>query len=231
MGAVLGHHPREIRFSHLWLRSLLPGHSPVADELPWITFRAIRWLIAYLKPEMRAFEYGAGGSTFFLAKRVAELVSVEHDEAFHATIAGRLRSQGINNCRLLLRRPEKRTQNGVTKGSYGPDTFWSFEPTHAGEWFENYVKLIDEYPDEHFDLVMVDGRCRTACVKRALSKIKPGGALLLDNSERPAYAGARSLLDRYPHLDLFGIVPWNLVPYQTSVWLLNDERNGAATRI
>ena len=228
MGVVLARHPRELRYAHLWLRSLLPGHNPLDDERPWITFRAIQWLRSYLQPEMRVFEYGAGGSTLFLAKRVRELVSVEHDESFHSVVAHRLAKQGVHNCRLVLCRPERRSPKPEADVAYGTASFTSFQPRHAGEWFEKYVKVIDEYPDGYFDLVVIDGRARASCVRRAVRKIKPGGALLLDNSERPAYAAARRLLDGYPCTDMFGIVPWNLVPYQTSVWRIEGRGSGAA---
>ena len=228
MGAVLLRHPREIRFAHLWVRSLLPGHNPLDDELPWITFRAIRWLLSYLKPEMTVFEYGAGGSTLFLAKRVGELVSVEHDETFHSLVAGRLAKNGIQNCRLVLCHSERRSQQTSADVPYGTASFTSFQARHAGEYFEKYVKVIDEYPDGYFDLVMIDGRARASCVRQAVPKIRPGGALLLDNSERPAYAVARRLLDGNPCFDMFGIVPWNLVPYQTSVWRIESRGNSAS---
>lgn len=227
MGAVLVRHPRELRYAHLWLRSLLPGHNPLDDELPWITFRAIQRLLSYLQPEMRVFEYGAGGSTLFLAKRVGELVSVEHDETFHSVVANRLAKQGIRNCRLILSRPERRSPQPVPEAVYGTASFASCQPRHAGKWFEKYVKVIDEYPDGYFDLVMVDGRSRDCCVRRALRKVNPGGALLMDNSERPAYAVARQLLDGYPCTDMFGVVPWNLVPYKTSVWRIEGCGDGA----
>jgi hypothetical protein len=227
MAGVLIRHPQEVRFAHLWLRSLLPGHNPLDDELPWITFRAIRWLRSYLKPHMKVFEYGAGGSTLFLAKRVRELVSVEHDETFYSVISDRLTNQGIQNCRLVLCRPEKRSLQAPPDVAYGTASYTSFEQRHGGEWFEKYVKVIDEYPDGYFDLVVVDGRARASCVSRSLSKIRPAGALLLDNSERPAYAVARRLLDGYPCFDMFGIVPWNLVPYQTSVWRIDSQGNSS----
>ena len=228
MGRQLTLHPGEIRFARDWLRSLLPGHSPLDDELPWVTFRAIRWLKGYLRPEMKVFEYGAGGSTLFLAKRVRELVSVEHDETFHAVVAASLAKEGIHNCRLILIRPEKLSRENALGLVYDTTSFTSFGSGHAGECFAKYVKAIDQYPDGYFDLVMVDGRARASCVRRALPKVKPDGALLLDNSERPGYAVARRLLDGFPCLDMFGIVPWNLDPYQTSVWRIENRGNAAA---
>jgi hypothetical protein len=38
--------------------------------------------------------------------------------------------------------------------------------------FEEYVRKIDVYPDESFDLVVVDGRARTACRYHTIKKIK-----------------------------------------------------------
>ncbi|MDP2056339.1 MAG: hypothetical protein Q8K35_01095, partial [Thiobacillus sp.] len=83
MAGELRRHPRELPYALRWLHSLLPGHSPLYDEVPWITFRAIDWLDTYLKSDMSVFEYGAGGSTLYLAKRVRNVVSVEHDEGFY----------------------------------------------------------------------------------------------------------------------------------------------------
>ena len=96
--------------------------------------------------------------------------------------------------------------------------FASYQAKYKGLCFESYVKAIDRYPDQSFDFVLVDGRARVACVKRALAKIKPGGAIMLDNSDRPAYAEAGRLLERLLAFDLAGVTPWNLEVSQTSVW-------------
>lgn len=42
---------------------------------------------------------------------------------------------------------------------------------------------VDEFPDRYFDLAIVDGWNRKACVRNVLEKIKPGGYLYLDNSD------------------------------------------------
>lgn len=210
MAVVLRRHPQELPYAMRWLHSLLPGHSPLYDEVPWVTFRAIDWLDAYLKPDMSVFEYGAGGSTLYLAKRVRDVVSVEHDEGFYQLVQEILSKRSNHNCQLLLHKPKPCEE--------GDHAFASYQETYRGLCFESYVKAIDNYPDRSFDLVLVDGRARMACVKRALAKLKPGGALMLDNSERPAYAQAAKLMDEIPQLDLAGITPWNLEVSQTSVW-------------
>lgn len=48
---------------------------------------------------------------------------------------------------------------------------------------EHYSRL-DEYPDAYFDLALVDGKDRAGCVRTALTKVKPGGWLYLDNSDK-----------------------------------------------
>jgi len=210
MTGKLMRHPRELPYGPRWFRSQLPGHSPLQDEMPWITFRAIDWLDGFLKPDMNVFEYGAGGSTLYLAKRVRRVVSVEHDEGFHELVSSILTNRSIANCELILHKAEPCNDSNRH--------FASHQKKYQGFCFESYVKAIDAYQDHSFDLVLVDGRARMACVERARSKLKPSGALVLDNSDRPGYAHARELMNDAAPLDLAGFTPWNIEPSQTSVW-------------
>ena len=43
---------------------------------------------------------------------------------------------------------------------------------------------LDEHPDESFDFILVDGWDRHGCVLSLLPKIKPGGWVYLDNSDK-----------------------------------------------
>ena len=47
---------------------------------------------------------------------------------------------------------------------------------------------ILEFPEDSFDFVLIDGRARVECAYNALSRVRPGGFLLLDNSEWEKYA-------------------------------------------
>ena len=71
--------PGQLKFALAWISSWLPGRTPLKDGAPYVTFRAMEWLEGYLTPEVSVFEYGSGGSTVYLAKRVKTVVSVEHD--------------------------------------------------------------------------------------------------------------------------------------------------------
>jgi len=225
---MLARHPRDVRFARKWLTSLLPNRSPLSEEMPWLTFRAIEWLDGYLTPGMSVFEYGAGGSTLFLARRAGSVVSVEHDAEFRDIVASILDAKRIDNCRLTLCRPEPLPEGNAPE--YGISSFTSAQAKYTGLSFERYVKTIDVYPNRSFDLVVVDGRARASCVARAVPKVKLGGHLLLDNSERSGYAGAIELLRGYPRIDCFGIVPWNLEAYQTSIWRIDPAPPPGADR-
>ena len=47
-----------------------------------------------------------------------------------------------------------------------------------------YGRFFADYPDESFDIVLVDGRDRTDCVAQARRILKPSGVLVVDNTER-----------------------------------------------
>jgi hypothetical protein len=209
--ASLRHDPASLAYALRLARSLLTSRSALDDGVPWLTFTATAWLDSYLHPEMRAFEYGSGGSTIFLASRVRELVSVEHDAGWYASTERVLKRLGLVNCTYILRQPLPEPSAA----------FASTDSAFGGMSFENYVKSIDDYADGSFDLVLVDGRARAACTIRALSKVKTGGHLLLDDADRPEYRDAVAALGSYSRLDFRGAVPYSTTVGTTSVWRID----------
>lgn len=201
-----------------WLRTLRPGHSPLQDRLPWMNFKVIRWLDRFLKPSMNVFEYGAGGSTPFVAKRVRRLVTVEHDPRWIEPVAEVLRTDGITNCEMILIPPvEDSSRRNVP---FGPRSYTSMFPEAAGYSFESYARRIDAYPDHSFDLVIVDGTARPSAVAHAIPKVVPRGHLLLDDSDQPFSTPALPLLEGFPRQDFVGVNPFQRYLQQSSVWRL-----------
>ncbi|MBL8295584.1 MAG: class I SAM-dependent methyltransferase [Bryobacterales bacterium] len=49
---------------------------------------------------------------------------------------------------------------------------------------EQYVQAIAEFPERYFDLISIDGSHRLACYQLALRHLKPGGILLIDNTDK-----------------------------------------------
>ena len=60
---------------------------------------------------------------------------------------------------------------------------------HRGLDFTDYVRAIDGV-DGEFDLVVVDGRAREACLHAAIPRLAPDGLVVFDNSNRRRYAEA-----------------------------------------
>ncbi len=52
-----------------------------------------------------------------------------------------------------------------------------------------YAAAIDER-DDTYDLIVIDGRERTACLSRAIPHLRPGGIILFDDSGRSRYRAA-----------------------------------------
>lgn len=121
---------------------------------PWLTQPAIAFLMTWLKPDMTGFEWGSGKSTLWLARRCAKLVSVEDDSEWFARVRHKVERLGVDYCLI---------------------------PTSAG--CDEYAGRIAEYPDGHFDFILVDGSCRDRCVELASRKVRKGGIVVLDNAD------------------------------------------------
>jgi hypothetical protein len=175
-----------LRYYADWREHLAPGRNSVNDRSPWMCFSAVRFLKEITRQDMRVFEYGSGGSTLFWISRVQEITSVEHDTSWYQIMKERLDGQEVQNLQYILAEPindphfaEKRFEN--------PDDYISSEPAYGGKNFEKYVKSIDSFPDNYFDIVVIDGRSRPSCIKHGIPKLKKNGFLIIDNSERKYY--------------------------------------------
>ena len=180
-------------FARRWItREAL--HLPVKlrmafnPDYPWLAADAVRWLEDRLRPEMRTFEWGAGRSTVFMARRVAQVASVEHKKKWRRRVFARLEEQGIRNVELRFCPPDGGTATGLA----------GEPPVKSG--FGPYARAILDFPRGYFDLILIDGRSRVACAHHAVPRLKPGGALVLDNSERTKYHPIYRALALWPKL-------------------------------
>ena len=177
-----------------------------------MSYKAVDWFESYLKSDMTVFEYGSGGSTLFFAKRVKTVVSIEHDRLWYDRVCSELDKHGISNCHLLLCEPEKTAEPG------NDQQYTSANKGFEGYSFERYVSTIEEYPDASFDLALVDGRARRSCLSHVVQKVRAGGYVVLDDSDRQEYADAESLLDSYPRRVFRGLMPYRSRLSHTAVW-------------
>jgi hypothetical protein len=157
--------------------------SADGEPLPWYTYPAILWLGPRLEPSAAVFEYGAGNSTLWYAARCASVLAVDHDAAWVATLRARLPA----NVEVLHR------------------------PTDAGDAEaaanDPYVAALDD--PGAYDVVVIDGRARVSCARRALPGLRDTGIAILDNSDRPSLAPIHALAAELgmARIDFAGPVP------------------------
>jgi hypothetical protein len=211
------------RFMPAWMRSIRQGHLPVDDAIPLLPFVATQWLEAHLSPEMTVFEFGSGGSTLFLAQRVAHVFSVEHDAMWYAVVSAALALRHLTNVTFLLRKPQpidKVPSPGAVMAPH-EESITDWEP---GVRLNAYVETVDGCRDGSLDRVLVDGRARSACIARSLGKIRQRGFLMLDNSNEPAFGDCLEIPRGYPRTDLRGLGPcWPPRRWRTTVWQLTSK--------
>lgn len=163
-----------------WIRSwfaIYDLEEMVRLGVPWWTYAAIDYVDEHLRRHLgaRVFEWGSGASTVWLAARADEVTAIEHDEAWahamgpHLTSSARVRAiPPIASARPVI---------------------GSRKPGFEGLDFSDYVGAID-VEGGLFDLVVIDGRAREACVRRAFARLAPGGLVVVDNVDRKRYRDA-----------------------------------------
>jgi precorrin-6B methylase 2 len=205
--------PRQLKYVRRWRKSLRKGASPITDAQPWVSYGCIDFLNKTIKDDMKVFEYGSGGSTLFFASRAGKVYSVEHDNDWFKIMNGIINKKSINNVIYKLQKPTKLKKEEYHKSHYGSSR-------DATITFENYVKEINKYPNNFFDIVVVDGRSRNACVVEAFSKVKHKGYIVLDNSQREDYYPAFQFMQsKKCHLKrYFGLLGYETFLNETAVW-------------
>jgi predicted O-methyltransferase YrrM len=198
-----------------WRDSRAAGRAALPEAVPWITFGAARFLDSVIRRDWKIFEYGSGGSTLYLAGRAGQLVSIEHDPAWADKVRVELERRNLGRCELRCIEPERAASPADPSDPEGAASSWHGLRDFS---FARYAAAIDAAEDASLDLVLVDGRARPACVAHARPKVKPGGYLLLDNSDRPHYAKAAAALGAWKRFDFHGPGPYVLAFFCSTFW-------------
>ncbi len=195
-----------------WLVSLLAIHD--FDRMralgwPWWTFEAAQQVAEHLAsvPDARVFEWGSGASTLWLAERAAEVHSVEHDPEWAAMV----QDQAPEHVVVTNVPPVRPVDGRVVVGS-GKHGFEGLD-------FTEYCAAIDTVPGM-FDLIVIDGRAREACLAASITRLAPGGVIVFDNVDRERYISAIDTLgDRIRVTTTRGLTP--ALPYPTRTALIS----------
>ena len=161
---------------------------------PWLTRDAVRFLRTAIQPDWEIFEVGSGASTAWYARRARRVTAIESDPVWHWHVAGSLAE----------------LPNATVEAVAAHD----------------FPMRLAREPDEAFDLIIVDGddeglspdEGRVGCVRAAASKVKPGGILLLDNSDWPRYSPVDAILENWRFVRYPGFTTGPLTPIETTLY-------------
>jgi hypothetical protein len=177
-------------------------------DLAWWSYPAMRRVEEFLadRPGARIFEYGAGASTAWLAKRAGKVDSVEHD------------TEWVEFVRELLADTPGVTLHAVPATPATPQTVVrSGRVGHTDLDFGEYVSTIDRIGGP-FDLIVVDGRARNDAFRRSLDHLADGGVIVFDNLKRKRYWDVISAMPGLRFELLKGATP--TLPYPTTTGLI-----------
>lgn len=161
-------------------------------DSPWFVPAAVSYIEGKLRPDFVGFEWGCGRSTLWFARRVRHLTSVEGRRAWFDEVASWVAKEELGT-RVTLCLAEVSTEHGFIH-----------------EEIERYAGAIDGVDDGSLDFIVVDGHFREACLRRIGKKLRPGGMLIVDNSE----VVPKSVMETFNAAE---IRAWNNGIWETSV--------------
>lgn len=183
-----------------WLHTLSPkkiSQIAMADCYPWYAFSAIDYLERHLRSGMTVLEYGSGYSTLWWAKRVSHVKSLERNPQWCQEVKGALQVHAFDHVELIVVQDIDR-----------------HNPQHA----DRYIAYAE--PLQQYDVVIVDDIFRNEVSAAAVDLVKPGGLLILDDSEREQYNQAMRMLEakKWSFASFYGTPPYHFHEKQTTVW-------------
>lgn len=149
----------------LWRYLVQQAFQRRHPSAPVIVANAAILLDSWLRPTDEGLEWGSGRSTVWLAMRVARLTTIEHDPDWHDRVQRWLEARGLSakvDYRLIAAPADQLD-----------------EPRD-----HPYATVADQVADGSLDFALIDGQMRLRCAARILSKLKPGGLMILDGANR-----------------------------------------------
>jgi len=142
------------------------------QQIPYMKFKEIDLMLDVLaqhKP-LRVLEYGCGFSTLYFPTylpKEGEWISIEHDREWYLDIQDQL---------------EKASHTTLFHVD-AEQTEWKAEGDYSS--FQSYVDFPQAYGP--FDMILVDGMAREACIDNAQSMLAENGLLVVHDCNRPVY--------------------------------------------
>jgi len=143
---------------------------------PWWTPGTIEDVERILTKDMRAWEWGSGHSTVWMAHRVQFIITMEHDTHWVDVVIRTSQQEGVNE-KIQVIQKDYRTKE--------------------------YKESINQINRE-FDFIIIDGHpdARVACMSQAMNKLKRGGYILFDDAENDYYIDIWAMVAKRNDIDI-----------------------------
>jgi len=197
------------------------------SPIPWYTYPAIKYLENHVERNHFVFEFGAGNSSLWYAKRAARTVSIESDLDWFKRVS-ELNKENKYPLEIIHRPPN--------------------DPSHSShylldEYFERYPeKILDDASyarglvnspflafcnqlivigkNKKPNIIAIDTYARGLCSFLAMRFLAQDGIIVFDNSDWPEYDFIKSMFaeNGFLRTDYFGPGPLNHYEWCTSVF-------------
>lgn len=177
------------------IRSVMAPQMPVfMHDIEWGMYAAI--LLA-ANPRV-VLEWGSGGSTaatLSLLPGLQRMVAIEHHVLWFQRVQAEISDPRLELylCEPTVAQPERSPQ--VEPRQY---------TAQLANWFERCERepaIMQDYVSKPaecgvaFDLILVDGRARNACLRQGYELLRPGGIMVIHDAQRAEY---RETLESFP---------------------------------
>jgi hypothetical protein len=159
---------------------------------PWMVPAAVERLDELIRPTWQVLEFGSGASTVWYAERAAHVVSLEDDRAWLEAVRERLGACAPERCDLrLVELPD-------------------------------FPSVAAEFAPDTFDLVIIDsneaaGMTRSDCAAAARPLVKPGGLVVIDDSDIREFQPMLKLFDGWYAERFVGVKSRPLMAVETTI--------------
>jgi len=158
----------------------------------------------------KVFEYGSGESQEFFANMCSELFSVDHDKSIYLKRI----NDGVLDKNIVYNivEPEAidRSKSDATC-EFESDIF-------KGYSFDSYVNSIDKYPDDYFDIIIINGVSRIGCLSKCIHKVRRNGLIIINNTNKETVKFCRDYSEFFESTAFVsGVVKGSIVKQDSSI--------------
>jgi len=133
------------------------------QKAPWWNKHAVNFAKIIIGENDSILEFGSGRSTIWLAERCKKLTSIEHNKNWYEKVRAKIERKGLDKKVNLKHLALISTINEADQPYLNPD------------------EIINE---AGYDIIIIDGKCRSKTTLMGLEFLKRNGILIIDDVHR-----------------------------------------------